>query len=189
MNPPPPPVALNVVQHPTQNLLYVAFPARSQVGVYQIEDTGALTFLRAVPNSGKAVCWFLIDDNGRYLYSLNSVSATISTYDLADPANPVEIGALELKNAMAGPPFVDAMGMTVPITSQPFELAFDPEQRHIITVSQRATTNVQDLAGNFLHVLDVHEDGSIGESLEPIDLTELGVPPLARPQGVAVVTK
>jgi hypothetical protein len=189
MTPPPPPVALNVAQHPSEALLYVAFPTRSQIGVYEIEDTGALTFLRTVPNSGKAVCWFQIDDDGRYMYTVNSVSATVSTYDLSDPSDPVEGGAIELANAMAGPPFIDAMGMTVPVTSQPFDFAFDAEQKHLYIVSQRATTNVEDLAGNFLHVLDVHEDGSLAETISPIDLSTVGVSPLARPQGVAVVTK
>jgi hypothetical protein len=189
ITPAPPAVALNMVEHPTKNILYVGYPTRSQVGVYTINaTTGALTFVRAVSNSGKAVCWFLIDKDARHMYTVNSASATISTYDLTDPMKPIETSALELKSSMSGPPFVDANGITETKTSQPFQLAFDRDETHIFVVSQRVTTNATDPTGNFLHTLAIGTNGTLSEPAAPVDLRELGVPPTARPQGVLVVT-
>jgi len=189
ITPTPAAVALNMVEHPTKDILYVGFPTRSQIGVYTINpSTGALTFVRAVSSSGKGVGWFLIDKNAKHLYAVNSESATISTYDLTDPSKPVETSSLELQKDVAGPSFVDANGVTQTITSQPFQLAFDREQTHIFVVSQRVTTNASDLNGNYLHTLSIGSNGVLTEPAAPIDLRELGVPATARPQGVLVVT-
>jgi hypothetical protein len=184
--PPPPPVALNLVAHPSENILYVAFVTRNQLGVYTFDDQGQLAFQRAVPNSGMAICWFLVDEERARLYSVNSASGSLSVYDISDPLRPVETSAIVLKQAMSGPPFIDAMGMKQTVTSQPFQLAFDGDRSHIYVVSQRATTNKDDPTGNYLHTLDVAEDGSLSEPSEPLDLRDVGVPPTARPQGVLV---
>jgi hypothetical protein len=101
-------------------------------------------------------------------------------------SNPVEVSALALAKAVSGPPFVDAMGMTETNTSQPFEIAFDQEQRHMYVVSQRVTTNADDLAGNYLHTLSIAADGSLSEPSDPIDLRDAGVAATARPQGLVV---
>jgi hypothetical protein len=189
MTPSPQPLALNLVAHPTAKVLYVGFFSRSQIGVYTYNaTTGELTFVRAVPNSGTGNGWFLINKRATRLYSVNSGSATISVFDIADPLKPVELKALELKNAMIGPPFVDAMGVTQTVTSAPFQFAFDPDQTHLYVVSQRVTTNASDPTGNFLHTLDIAADGTLTEPVDPIDLRTLSVPPRARPQGVVVVT-
>jgi hypothetical protein len=184
--PQPPQVALNLIEHPDRGILYVGFPTRSQVGVYTFDDAGTLDFVATAANSGKAVCWFLIDDEARFMYTVNSADASISTYDLADPLAPLEIAKLTLKDAVAGPPYVDAMGVEQTITSMPFELAFDLDRSHIYVVSQRVTTNADDPAGNFLHILDV-TDGGVAEPNATIDLAIAGVPATARPQGVVVV--
>lgn len=184
IDPAPPPVALDLVAHPTEAVLYVGFVTRSQLGVYTIGAGGALTFVRSAANSGMAICWFLINREGTRLYSVNSGSASVSVYDISDALNPVETSALTLKLAASGPPFMDAMGMEQTNTSQPFQLAFDADQSHIYLVSQRATTNATDLAGNYLHVLEVASDGSLSEPAAPLDLRQVDLSPQARPQGV-----
>jgi hypothetical protein len=188
IEPPPPPVALNMVAHPKRSILYVGFPTRNQIGVYTYDPScGTLTFVRTVPNSGKAVCWFLINAEASQMYTVNSVSGTLSVYDLSKPLEPVETSAIQLKQAMSGPPFIDAMGMKQTVTSQPFEFAFDREQKHLYVVSQRATTNADDPTGNYLHTLSIATDGTLSEPGDPIDLRDVAVPPAARPQGVLVV--
>jgi 6-phosphogluconolactonase (cycloisomerase 2 family) len=184
--PPPPPVALNLVANPSQSVLYVAFVTRNQLGVYSYDSTGALTFERTVANSGKAICWLVADHAAHFLYSVNSGSGTISTYDISNATQPAEVHTLTLKQAMSGPPFMDAMGMMETVTSQPFQLAFDADESHLYVISQRATTNTTDLTGNYLHTLQVMADGSLTEPADPIDLRDLSVSPQARPQGVAV---
>src|SRR5262249_15593757 len=110
----------------------------------------------------------------------------ISTYDLTNPRAPTEVAALLLKDASSGMPFVDAAGVTQTITSQPFQLAFDPDESHIYVISQRVTTNANDPTGNFLHTLAVNPDGTLREPGDPFDLRTIGVPPATRPQGVLV---
>jgi hypothetical protein len=190
ISPTPLAVALNVVEHPTKDILYVGFPTRNQIGVYTINrTTGALTFVRAVANSGKDVGWFLIDKDAAHMYTVDSGSATISTYDLTDPLTPMETSSFTLQNA-TGPSFVDANGVTQTITSQPFQLAFGPGEARIYVVSQRVTTNTvaTDPNGNYLHTLVIGTNGVLTEPMAPRDLRELGVPATARPQGVLVVT-
>jgi hypothetical protein len=181
-----PAVALNAITHPRANALYVGFPTRNQLGVYTYNsNTGAISFVTAVPSSGQGIGWFLINAGGTRLYAVNSTSASISVFDLANPLAPVETSSLLLKDA-SGSPFVDANGVTQTITSQPFQLAFDPDQTHIYVISQRVTTNTSDLTGNFLHVLEIAADGTLAENTDPIDLRNAGVAPGARPQGVLV---
>lgn len=189
ITPTPLAVALNMVEHPSQNILYIGFPARNEIGVYTIDPvTGALTAMCAVPTSGLGPSWFLIDRDGKQLYVVNNLSATVATFSLMDPLTPVETSSLALANSMAGPAFVDATGVTQTKTSLPYQLAFDPDQIHIYVISQRVTTNATDPAGNFLHILTVGTNGVLAEPTAPIDLGTLGVSSRARPQGLAVIT-
>jgi hypothetical protein len=187
ITPPPLPVALNLIAHPRDNVLYVGFPTRNQLGVYTYNaNTGELAFVLAAPSSGHGIGWFLINTAGTRLYAVNSASATVSTYDLTRPRAPAEIDAILLKDAISGVPFIDAAGVAQTITSQPFQLAFDNDQSHIYVLSQRVTTNVSDPTGNLLHTLEVAADGTLREVGDPIDLRTVGVPSAARPQGVVV---
>lgn len=180
-------VAVNLVEHPTRNILYVAFPTRSQIGVYRLDETtGALTFVRIVADSGRGVRALAIDLDGRYLYAVNAASGSISSYDLTDPLAPVETSVLELRQAKAGPPFIDTTGARIEVTSQPFQIAFDSTATHLYVVSQRVTTDVRDPLGNYLHVLEIGKRGVLGEPTAPLDLRDYDVPPTARPQGVLV---
>jgi hypothetical protein len=190
ISPTPVAVALNMVEHPTMDIVYVGFPTRNQIGVYTLNRaTGALTFVRAVASSGAYPGWFLIDRTATHLYAVNSGSATISTFDLSNPLTPTETSSFTLQNA-TGPSFVDANGVTQTITSQPFQLAFGPGEARIYVVSQRVTTNTiaTDPNGNYLHTLVIGTNGVLTEPQAPRDLRELGVPATARPQGVLVVT-
>jgi hypothetical protein len=181
-----PPAALGLAVHPKENLLYVGFPTYSQLGVYRYEASGQLSLERRVPNSGKAICWLLLNRSATRLYTVNTATASVSVYDTSDPAAPNETQALTLKDSILGPPFVDGMGMTQTYTSQPFQEALAPDEQNLYVISQRATTNATDPNGNVLHTLDVATDGSIAEPAETIDLGTLGVPPIARPHGVVV---
>src|SRR6185503_5747792 len=106
--------------------------------------------------------------NASRLYTVNSISGSISIYDITTARTPMEMHSITLKLAMAGPPFIDANGLTQTVTSQPFQFAFDKDQTHLYVVSQRATTNANDLAGNYLHTLLIDSDGDLSERGEPI---------------------
>jgi DNA-binding beta-propeller fold protein YncE len=190
ISPQPQAVALNLVEHPTQPILYVGFPTRAQLGVYTIDQaTGALSFVTTAASSGKGIGWFKINKAGTRLYAVNSASATISVFDLTNPKAPVELSSIPLKNAVAGPPFTDASGVTQTDTSLPFELTFSADQTHLWVVSQRVTTNATDPLGNYIHTLDVASDGSLTEPDAPLDLHAIGVSSTTRPQGIASLTE
>ncbi len=187
IKPPPAQVALGVISHPTQKVLYVAFPTRSQIGVYTYTDAGTLTFVRTV-RAGLDVCCFAIDPSGQFLFAVNTGIATISTYALTTPEAPRLIGNATLAARVSGPPFTDANGVRQTFTSLPSEIAIDATGTHLFVLSQRVTTNKTDLAGNLLHILDIESTGQLTEQRPPIDLTSDGVPATARPQGLLVVT-
>ena len=182
--PPKPPFALGLTAHPTESLLYTGFVTYGQLGVYSYASNGALTFENAVPNSGAAICWLRVNADASTLYSINSGSATVSWYDLADPTAPVEVDHLLLKNAESGTPFVDGMGMPQTITSSPFQFEISHDGKNLYVVSQRVTNVATDTAGNFLHTLVVGTDGALTEPAAPIALS---VPVTARAQGVLLV--
>jgi hypothetical protein len=184
-----PPAALDLIGHPTQDILYVGFPTRQEVGVFTYDASGALTFVKAAPNSGMAICWLRTTADGKRLYTVNSGSSTVSLYDLSDPMTPVESSHLELKGDSSGMPFTDAMGKPGTLTNNPFQFELDPAEKHLYVVSQRVTTNAADTSGNVLHTLDIAADGSLGEPGAPLDLAALGVPPTARPQGVVIISR
>jgi 6-phosphogluconolactonase (cycloisomerase 2 family) len=163
-----PAVAQNLVAHPWLELLYVGFPTRRQLGVYRFDDQGTPSFLRAVPSSGEGTGWFLLDAAAEHLYAVNALSSSISTFALADPRIPEELGTITLASA----------------PSQPTQLAFDTDQRRMLVLGQGTDTS-----GNFLHLLSVGEGGKLEPTGAPLDLAEAGVATTARPLGILVLSR
>lgn len=182
---PPPPLPLGLYLHPTQNILYAGFVTRNQLGVYTYDGvTGALTFARAVPNSGKEICWVRTNASGSRLYTVNNIDASVSFYDNANPLQPVERQKLVLKEL--GPMFLNDRGADsfLQVTSTPFQPALDPTERFIYVVSQRSNaTNAAVTEGNKLHILAIAADGTVSQPGAPLNLP---VPPSARPMGLVV---
>jgi 6-phosphogluconolactonase (cycloisomerase 2 family) len=173
---------LGLWMHPSMNLLYVGFPARMQMGVYDINPTsGELGFVTAVASSGMATCWIRQTTDGKWIYTVNSGDNSMSFFDATNPRAPVERQKLVLKNP--GPLFTNEMGMQQP-TSQPFQEAIAPDGKHLYVIAQRVDFNSPYQGGNQLHILSIASDGMLSEPLEPIALP---VPPQLRPHGVVVL--
>ena len=167
-----PALPLGLAVHPTRPLLYVGFVTINRVGVYHYNAAGGLRFVRSVPDSGKGVCWLLVNKGGTRMYAGNTGDPSVSVYDLtADPADPVEIQKVNL-NVIPG--------------SNPggYQIALDPtgEFFHVVT-QQFATTSTR--AANSLHVLRVGGDGKLTEVKS--SPTVLPVPDRTRPQGVVAL--
>jgi 6-phosphogluconolactonase (cycloisomerase 2 family) len=175
---------LGIWTHPSQNILYVGFVARAQMGVYDFNPaTGALTFVTAVPNSGKEICWIRTAANGSRIYTVNNLDNSVSFYDASNPHVPVEKQKITLKEP--GPMFLNDRGAMsfMQVTSTPFQPGISPDERFIYVVNQRVDFNSPDQEGNKLHILRIGTDGMLSEPGEPVDLP---VPAQARPQGVVV---
>jgi hypothetical protein len=167
-----PPLPLGLAIHPERPLLYVGFVTINRVGVYRYTKAGALRFVRTVPNSGTAVCWLLVNQDGSRLYASNTGEPSLSVYDLQpEPSDPIEIQKVNLR--VTGP-FAN---------SRPggFQIGLDPSERFLHVVTQQSSA-ASTPAANALHTFRVEPDGKLTEvASSPILLP---VPNLTRPQGV-----
>ena len=163
-----PPLPLGLAVHPTRPLLYVGFVTINRIGIYRYDATGALKFVRSVPDSGAGVCWLLLNSDATRLYASNTTDPGVSVYDLTDPAEPVEIQKVKLRSA----PGCNPGG---------YQFALDPSGQFLHVVSQQfASTSTP--AANAMHVFSVAGDGRVTEV--PSSPTLLPVPSMTRPQGV-----
>jgi len=172
-------MALGLWSHPNTNVLYVGFTLQNKLGVYTYAPNGALTFQRAVPNSGKAICWVFVTPDGRSIYTVNTLTNSVSRYAAANPLVPSEQQHLPLR--APGPSYL-LMGMPVP-TSQAFQEGFAPDGRFLYVVSQHTNPDFSAPNGNKLHTLVLGFEGRLSEPTEPL---QLPVSTRVRPQGVVV---
>ncbi|MEO5735138.1 MAG: hypothetical protein ABIN96_14475, partial [Rubrivivax sp.] len=182
-----PPLPLGMNQHPSRNILYVGFVTRKQMGVYTFDGlTGAMTFVRAVPNSGLEICWIRPTANGARIYTVNNIDNSVSFYDNSDPLQPVEKQHLLLK--LPGPLFLNDRGPDsfMQVTSTPYEPALSPDEKFLYVVGNRVNAlNNAVTDGNSIHILSIAADGSLSQPGAPLPLP-LPVPPATRPQGLVV---
>lgn len=182
-----PPLPLGINQHPSRNILYVGFVTRKQIGVYTFDgQTGALSFERAVPNSGVEICWIRPTANGSRIYTVNNIDNSVSFYDNSDPLQPVERQHLLLK--LPGPLFLNDRGPNsfLQVTSTPYEPALSPDEKFLYVVGNRSNALDNSVtAGNYIHILNIAADGSLSQPGAPLPIP-VPVPPATRPQGIVV---
>ena len=172
--------ALGLWQHPSANILYVGFPLQGKVAVYNIDAaSGVLSFSKTV-DAGPAACWLRTNNDGKYLYALNSGENTISIYNTSNPGSPASLGKFTLKNPG---PLYTAMGLTF-TTSEDFSFEFSKDGKYCYVISQY--TNPDFTVGNYnlLHVLVVGDGGLLSEPGIPV---QLPVNSTVRPQGVVTL--
>jgi 6-phosphogluconolactonase (cycloisomerase 2 family) len=158
---------LGLWSHPNKPILYVGFVTINKLAVYTFDSTGNLQFVRAVPNSGKAICWVRTNAAGTRLYTANTMDNSISVYDTANPLHPIEIQHVLLKG----------LGNALQFT-------LGPREDYLYVVTQRAGDTIPLGEGNTLHVLKVH---TATGKLSGDSFVKLQVPAGTRPQGVAAV--
>jgi Lactonase, 7-bladed beta-propeller len=161
-----PHLALGLAAHPSRPIVYAGLVTISKVAVYQYDDNGVLSFVRAVSDSGAGVCWIRVSADGTRMYTSNTGDNSISVYDTSDPLNPVQIQRVVMKGVGSS-----------------FQLELDPSGRTLFAVSQRASATVPFGQGSNLHVLDVRRDGRVFETEH--SPMALPVPGNIRPQGLA----
>ena len=78
--------------------------AHQQIGVYRYDRmTGRLTYVRSVPAGGIALCWLVITPDGRWMFTTNTVDGSVSAFDLANPAKPVQVAFTRLSGHTGAP--------------------------------------------------------------------------------------
>ena len=164
-----PRLPLGVWHHPYLPLLYVGFVTDSKLGVYQYSLDGQLKFLRAVPNSGKAICWIRTNREGTRLYTTDTATNSVTVYNIVNPETPIEIQNFVLSG----------LGNVLQ-----FDLSTDGKS--LYALSSRGSDSIPQGQGNELHSLAIAADGTLSEKLAPTVFSE---PDSTRPQGVTVVSK
>jgi 6-phosphogluconolactonase (cycloisomerase 2 family) len=162
-----PRLPLGLWNHPYLPLVYVGFVSDNKVGVYEYDLEGSLKFRRAVPNSGAAVCWLRTNRAGTRLYTADTVTNSISVYDLTDPENPVQIQEFNLSGQ-----------------GNVLQIGLSTDDQSLYALSSRGNAAIPEGHGNELHVLTIQQNGTVAEIQSPVIFNE---PNDTRPQGVAVV--
>jgi 6-phosphogluconolactonase (cycloisomerase 2 family) len=179
---PPDNGALGLWEHPTADILYVGIPVQGKVGVFNINQaTGELT-LQTTVAAGKAACWIRTNGSGNRMYVLNSGDNTVQVYNSSNAAAPTSMQVLELKNS--GPTYPGPGGLPFK-TSEAFTLHFSTDENTLYVVSQHTNPDFTIGNYNYLHRLEVADDGTLTENTEPI---QLPVANTLRPKGTVVVS-
>jgi 6-phosphogluconolactonase (cycloisomerase 2 family) len=162
-----PRLPLGLWNHPYLPLVYVGFVSDNKVGVYEYDLEGSLKFRHAVPNSGAAVCWLRTNRAGTRLYTADTVTNSISVYDLGDPESPVQIQEFNLSGE-----------------GSVLQIALSTDEQSLYALSSRGDAAIPEGQGNELHILTIQQNGKVDEIQSPVIFDE---PNDTRPQGVAVV--
>ena len=158
---------LGLWHHPSEPLVYVGLVTANKLAVYRYSPNGNLTLLRTVSNSGKALCWVRVNRAGNRLYTSDTMTNSVSVYDLSDPEYPVEIQNFVLQD---------------PGNVLQFSLSAD--ERFLYALATRGSASIPEGQGNELHSLSVARDGRLSETVTPVPIAE---PNDTRPQGVATI--
>lgn len=106
--------------------LVVSESTQSAASAYVLSGRGNLRSITAsVPNTQKAACWLIVAGDGRYAFTANAGSGTLSSYRIG-----IE-GQLSLDSAIAG---VTGVG------SHPVDMAFAAEGRFLYSLANVAGT-------------------------------------------------
>jgi DNA-binding beta-propeller fold protein YncE len=178
---PPDNGALGLWEHPSADILYVGIPVQGKVGVFNINQTTGELALQTTVAAGKAACWIRTNNSGNRMYVLNSGDNTVQVYNTANAASPTSIQVLELKNS--GPTYPGPGGVPFK-TSEAFTLHFSTDENTLYVVSQHTNPDFSIGNYNYLHRLEVADDGMLTENTEPI---QLPVANTLRPKGMVVV--
>ena len=162
-----PRIPQGIWNHPTLPYLYVGVPLANQLAVYKFNPSGNLTFLRAVPDQGSAICWLRTNKAGTRLYGTETGTNSVGVFDITDPENPVQIQEFVLSDV-----------------GNSFQLSLSPDEHSLYVLSPRASTSIPLGEGNVLHSLTIGDKGLLSETLATIPFTSASN---ARPRGIAVV--
>jgi 6-phosphogluconolactonase (cycloisomerase 2 family) len=164
-----PHLPLGMRTNPDLQILYVDITPISEVAVYRYNERGRLSFVRAVPDSGMAPCWAVVNHAGTRFYATNTGDNSISVFDLTDPLNPAEIQHFVMADT----------------TGAPFSTVIDSSDQFLYVSSERASATATP-AANAFHTLKVSSDGTLSEPFLPTMLPIGGTVPV-RAQGITVV--
>lgn len=167
---------LGMALHPTQPIIYAATPSptlgKNFMSAYGYQtNSGSLTFQSIVKNGGRATCWIAVNAAGTKYYDSETVSNTVSVYDLTNPNKPAFQQQISL-----------------PAGGTPVNLTVDPTQKFVYVLQDRGVKEIA--AGNPVQAriltLTINSDGTLSALNPPIPIT---LPTGETPVGIATVLK
>jgi len=167
---------LGMALHPTQSIVYAATPSptlgKNFMSAYKYQtNTGGLTFQSIVKNGGRATCWIAVNAAGTKFYDSETVSNTVSVYDLTNPTKP----AFQQQ-------------VSLPAGGTPVNLGVDPTQKFVYVLQDRGVKefSVVNPVQARLLTLTINSDGTLSVLNPPIPIS---LPAGETPVGIATVMK
>lgn len=121
-----------------RGLLFVSEAATGSMSSYVLEDDGTLPVVSAaVPTTETAACWVVVTNDGRFAYTTNAGSGTVSGYRIAFD------GTITL---------LDADGVTGNTGNGDIDMALSNDSRYLFTLNSGDDT---------ISAFRVHADGSL----------------------------
>jgi Lactonase, 7-bladed beta-propeller len=148
------------VLHPRVPDIYVTLPGLNMLNVLSYDAAYNLSLVQTLPEPGSAPCWAATNRAGTRLYITETVSSSLTVYDITSAENPVQLQHF----------FVSGQG------AKPTHIRLDPTEEFLYVLDRKRV----------LHVLDVAADGTVSENRAPFSL---GLPAGTVPLGLAVLRK
>jgi 6-phosphogluconolactonase (cycloisomerase 2 family) len=120
-------------------------PDASAMSSYRVDDDSFELISPSVPTMQTAACWVVITNNGKYAYTTNTGSGSISSYEIAKD------GSLTLLDSQAG---LTGDG------SSPIDMALSNNSRYLYAIGAGSSA---------IHIFRVRSDGSL-ESLGEVSV-------------------
>jgi DNA-binding beta-propeller fold protein YncE len=167
---------LGIAVHPTQPMIYTATPSptlgSNYMSAYKYSTaTGDMSFQRLVANGGRATCWISVNAAGTRFYDSETVSNTVSVYDITTANKPVF-----------------QQQITLPNGGTPVNLKVDPTQAFVYILQDKGVKQVSDTNAVQARLLveTINADGSLTTKNPPVPIT---LPLGETPVGLAVTLK
>jgi 6-phosphogluconolactonase (cycloisomerase 2 family) len=126
-----------------RNRLYVSEAGTNSASSYQVYPDGSLEVISAaVPNGQAGVCWLVVTKNGRYAYTTNAGTGTISGFNIN------RHGRISL---------IDADGVTAEAIGGVIDEALSNNSRYLYALSSGAGTILGFHVGRGGHLTSIQE--------------------------------
>jgi 6-phosphogluconolactonase (cycloisomerase 2 family) len=147
---------------PISRGIYVTVPPQGLVSLVNYDPFANLSLFKSVADPGVAVCWAAVNKAGTRMYTGETVSGTVTVWDVSNPPRtPTVLQTLLMSGTSPYPTMVQ----------------LDPTEKFLYVLDRQGT----------VHVLDVATDGTISE---PRPAYNLGLPDnTVPPLGLAVALK
>jgi lactonase family protein with 7-bladed beta-propeller len=155
-----PAAAVGGVFHPTLRQFYLTTPPISSINVMAYDRNGVITKVGNAHNQGLAVCWVAVNKAATRMYSAETLSGTMSVYDITNSKKPVQLQHIAVSGTGA----------------LPTHTRLDPTEKFLYILDRLGV----------LHVLDVLADGTVAENHAPYNL---GLPTGTVPLSVVPLLK